>query len=135
MQRAFHMYVFTLRISAIGLHPNPASLLWTGIRLGPPSDSTASDRPCRSASMTRTDRLPLSNTPVARRIVGRHNNRYGAILSALWSFWQSRQVANRNASRTGARQDTHSIVLFGSTAEVKEIRVAAIGTMTDFLSR
>jgi hypothetical protein len=83
--------------------------------------------------MTRTDRQPLRGTPMARRIVDRHKNRYGAVLSALWSFWHSRQVANRNTARTGARQDTHSIVLFGSTAEVKEIRMVAIWTMADFL--
>src|SRR5258706_3062776 len=86
----------------------PASLLSTSIRLGPPSDSTTSDQPCRSTSMTLTDRQPLQNTPMARRIVGRHNNRYGAVLSALWSFWHAREVATRNAARTGACQDTYS---------------------------
>ena len=72
--------------------------------------------------MTHTDRQPLQNTPMARRIVSRHNNRYGAVLSALWSFWHSREVATRNAARTGARQDTYSVVLFSATAEVKETR-------------
>ena len=83
--------------------------------------------------MTHTDRRPLQNTPMARRIMGRHNNRYGAVLSALWSFWQSREVATRNAARTGARQDTYSVVLFSSTAEVMEIRVVAYWTTSHFL--
>ena len=83
--------------------------------------------------MTNTDRQPLQHTPVTHRIVGRHNNRYGAVLSALWSFWSSRQAANRNAARTGARQDTCSIVLFSSTAEVRETRMAAIRNMSNFL--
>lgn len=83
--------------------------------------------------MTHTDRQPLQNTPMARRIVSRHNNRYGAVLSALWSFWHSREVATRNAARTGARQDTYSVVLFSATAEVKETRVVANRTTSDFL--
>lgn len=83
--------------------------------------------------MTRTDRQPLQNTPMTRRIVGRHNNRYGAVLSALWSFWYSREVATRRAACTGARQDTYSVVLFSATAEVKGIRVVAIGIVFDFL--
>ncbi len=83
--------------------------------------------------MTRTDRQPLQNTPMARRIVGGHNNRYGAVLSAIWSFLHSREVATRNAARTGVRQDTYSVVLFSATAEVKEIRVVAIGTASHFL--
>lgn len=83
--------------------------------------------------MTLTDRQPLKNTPMACRIVARHSNRYGAVLSALWSFLHSRQVATRNAARSGARQDTYSIVLFGSTAEVRKIHVVAIRAMSDFL--
>jgi hypothetical protein len=110
-----------------------ASLLWTSTRLGPLSDPTTSDQPCRSTSMTNTDRQPLRNTPMGHRIVARHNNRYGAVLSALWSFWHSRQVATRNAARSGARQDTYSIVLFCSTAKVKEICAVAIRAMSDLL--
>lgn len=70
--------------------------------------------------MTSTDRKPLTNTPMARHIAVQHNNRYGAVLSALWSFWHSRRVVTRNGGRSGVRQDMYSIVLFGSTAEVKE---------------
>ena len=114
----------------------PASLLSTSICPCPSSDSTTPDQPYRSKSMTRTDRQPLQNTPMARRIVGRHNNRYGAVLSALWSFWYSREVATRHAARTGAHQDTYSVVLFSATTEVKEIHVVAIiGTASDFLYR
>jgi len=68
--------------------------------------------------MTHADRQPLTNTPMARLIMSQHNTRYGAVLSALWSFWDSRRVATRNGDRSGARQDTYSIILFGSTAEV-----------------
>ena len=81
--------------------------------------------------MTSTDRKPLTNTPMARHIAVRHNNRYGAVLSALWSFWHSRRVVTRNGGRSGARQDMYSIVLFSSTAEVKGTRAAATRSMPD----
>ena len=111
----------------------PASLLWTSMRLGSSSDSTTSDQPCRSSSMASTDRRPLPNTPMARRIVGRHNNRYGAVLSALWSFCSSRQVTARNGARSGVRRDTYSVILFDSISEVKEIRAVATRSTADIL--
>ena len=131
MQRAFHMYVFTLKFLLLAYMIKPSIFVVDKYRSRSLSAHTSSDQPCRSTSMTRTDRQPLANTPMARRIVRQHNNRYGAVLSALWSFWHSRQVATRNGGHSGARQDIYSIVLFGSTAEVKEPRATATRSIPD----
>ena len=69
--------------------------------------------------MSWTDHRPLANTPMTRRISSQHNNRYGAVLSALHAFWASRQVATRNGTTTGVRQDSYSIVLFDHSSEVR----------------
>jgi len=70
--------------------------------------------------MSSTRHRPLANTPMTRRISLQHNNRYGAVLSALYAFWASRQVATRNGSTTGIRQDSYSIVLFDHSSEVRD---------------
>ena len=70
--------------------------------------------------MSSADHRPLANTPMTRRISSQHDNRYGAVLSALYGFWASRQVATRNGPTTGVRQDSYSIVLFDSSSEVRE---------------
>ena len=69
--------------------------------------------------MSLTDYRPLANTPMTRRISSQHNNRYGAVLSALYAFWASRQTATRNAATTGVRQDSYSIVVFDHSSEVR----------------
>ena len=68
--------------------------------------------------MSAKDHRPLANTPMTRRISSKHDNRYGAILSALYAFLASRQVATRNGSTTGVRQDSYSIVMFDHSSEV-----------------
>lgn len=66
--------------------------------------------------MSKTDRRPLANTPVTALISKHCNNRYGAVLSALLSFWLARETA---AIRSGSiRRDAYSIVLLGSQAQV-----------------
>ena len=69
--------------------------------------------------MSSTRNRPLASTPMTSRISLQHNNRYGAVLSALYAFWASRQVATRNGS-TGIRQDSYSIVLFDHSSEVRD---------------
>src|SRR5258706_16449117 len=71
----------------------------------------------RSGSMSLTDHRPLANTPMTQRVSSRHNNRYGAVLSALYGFWSSREVATRQGASSGIRQDAYSIILFDSTPE------------------
>jgi hypothetical protein len=72
----------------------------------------------RSGSMYSSDHQPLANTPMTQRVSSRHNNRYGAVLSALYAFWSSREVATRQGVSSGARQDSYSIVLFDHEPEV-----------------
>ena len=72
----------------------------------------------RSMSMSFTDHQPLANTPMTKRVSSKHNNRYGAVLSALYAFWSSREVATRQGAPLGIRRDAYSIVLFDSTPEV-----------------
>lgn len=65
--------------------------------------------------MSSSDRRPLPNTPVSTRISQTSNNRLGAVYSALYSFWLTRQ----GAIGTGAaRRDAYSIILFQSSATV-----------------
>jgi len=72
----------------------------------------------KSGSMSYSDHRPLANTPVSQRVSAHHNNRYGAALSALYAFWSSREVATRQGTPSGARQDSYSIVLFDDTPEI-----------------
>ncbi|KEP45510.1 putative cytochrome P450 family protein [Rhizoctonia solani 123E] len=61
--------------------------------------------------MTSTDCVPLPNTPINARLRRSNcNNRYGAVLSALYGFWLSREAAF-----TTRRQDTYSVVTFGDS--------------------
>ncbi|KEP46929.1 von willebrand factor type A domain protein, partial [Rhizoctonia solani 123E] len=71
-----------------------------------------------SGSMTDTDRLPLPNTPVSPRLVSSCNNRYGAVLSALYGFWLSRDAVALSAA-TQVRQDAYSIVTFNESATIR----------------
>ena len=57
-----------------------------------------------------SDRRPLPNTPATARITARANNRYGAVLSSLHSFWTARAAAIANSN--AARRDAYSVILF-----------------------
>ena len=63
-----------------------------------------------SGSMSLTDRRPLPNTPATARISAASDNRYGAVLSSLHSFWTARAAAI--ASSNAARRDAYSVILF-----------------------
>ncbi|KAF8552259.1 hypothetical protein OG21DRAFT_1416462 [Imleria badia] len=63
-----------------------------------------------SGSMELTDRRPLPNTPASARISARSNNRYGAVLSSLYSFWTAREAAIANLNVV--RRDAYTVVLF-----------------------
>ncbi|KAF8840167.1 hypothetical protein BDN67DRAFT_952189 [Paxillus ammoniavirescens] len=67
----------------------------------------------KSGSMSYPDRRPLPDTPASARIVRHSNNRFGAVLSSLYSFWLARDAA-MNAGARGARRDTYSVILFDS---------------------
>ena len=66
--------------------------------------------------MSLGDSKPLSNTPATARISARANNRYGAVLSSLHSFWTARAAAI--ASSNAARRDAYSVVLFDHEFEI-----------------
>ncbi|KAF8548217.1 hypothetical protein OG21DRAFT_1449416 [Imleria badia] len=68
-----------------------------------------------SGSMGLDDRRPLPNTPATARISAASNNRYGAVLSSLHSFWIARAAAI--ASSNAARRDAYSVVLFDHTVD------------------
>ncbi|KAG0701346.1 hypothetical protein DFH29DRAFT_990130 [Suillus ampliporus] len=67
----------------------------------------------RSSSMGCRDRRPLPNTPASDRIMRHSNNRFGAVLSSLYSFWSARAAAV--GGRQGARRDSYSVILFESS--------------------
>ncbi|KAG2340343.1 hypothetical protein BDR05DRAFT_889963 [Suillus weaverae] len=67
----------------------------------------------RSGSMASDDRRPLPNTPASDRIVRRSNNRFGAVLSSLYSFWSARATAI--GGQQAARRDSYSVILFDSS--------------------
>ncbi|KIO18760.1 hypothetical protein M407DRAFT_83585 [Tulasnella calospora MUT 4182] len=64
--------------------------------------------------MRNTDRLPLPHQPVASRIESRHNNRFGAVLSALYQFLQERYSSNGGDER----RDAYSILVFNQLTEI-----------------
>lgn len=66
----------------------------------------------RSGSMGYTDRRPLAGTPVTARISQYCNNRLGAVYSALYAFWKSRQTAMTTQQSNAARRDAYSVILF-----------------------
>jgi len=67
--------------------------------------------------MSRKDRRPLADAPMANRIRRSADNRLGAVYSALYSFWSSRQVAvTANRQAVGARRDAYSVILFNEEA-------------------
>lgn len=63
--------------------------------------------------MARPDRQPLPNAAGTQRITPTANNRLGAVLSSLYSFWIARQAAaSHNARLGGNRRDAYSIIFF-----------------------
>lgn len=69
--------------------------------------------------MKKGDRRPLPNAPSSGLIRQHANNRYGAVLSSLYGFWNSRQAAAQSAS-VGVRGDAYSFVTFGVQATVSQ---------------
>lgn len=70
------------------------------------------------------DRRPLSDTPISGQLRSSCDNRYGAVLSALYGFWKSREPLG-DASTGGVRgalhlprTDAYTIISFNSTAVV-----------------
>lgn len=67
----------------------------------------------RSGSMWCTDRQPLPNAPGTNRIIPTANNRLGAVIGSLYSFWTARQAAiSQNAQLGGRRRDAYSLIFF-----------------------
>ena len=63
--------------------------------------------------MGSTDRRPLAGTPTTNLISARYNNRLGAVYSALYSFWTSRQLASGGQpAQPAPRRDAYSVILF-----------------------
>ncbi|KAI6101021.1 hypothetical protein EDD16DRAFT_1844403 [Pisolithus croceorrhizus] len=65
----------------------------------------------RSGSMSYNDRRPLPNTPASARICARSDNRIGAVVSSLFSFWSARAAAIGSGGNAG-RRDAYSVILF-----------------------
>ena len=65
--------------------------------------------------MSSDDRRPIPNTPVTARIRSFANNRYGAVLSSLYSFWTARAAALANSN--AARRDAYSLILFNKRVD------------------
>jgi hypothetical protein len=68
--------------------------------------------------MTSSDHKPLPNLPVTSRLVSQCNNRYGAVVSALYGFLKVQESVVANAGLK-SRQDAYSIVVFDDKAEVR----------------
>lgn len=66
----------------------------------------------RSSSMQETDHLPSRNTPVSAILTQRANNRFGAVLSATYAFWLSREAAISRITSAGRRKDFTTVVAF-----------------------
>ena len=66
--------------------------------------------------MSYSDHRPLTNTPVSAQIQRSHNNRLGAVYSALHSFWTSRHAAvTGQGAAVASRRDAYSVILFDHT--------------------
>ena len=65
--------------------------------------------------MWSADRRPLPNAPGANRIIPTANNRLGAVVASLYSFWIARQAAvSQNAQLEGRRKDAYSLIFFSN---------------------
>ncbi|KAL4067444.1 hypothetical protein V8B97DRAFT_1873723 [Scleroderma yunnanense] len=69
----------------------------------------------RSGSMSSTDRRPLESTPTSVKIRATSDNRFGAVLSSLFSFWSARAAAI-GSSGSAVRRDAYSVILFDDRA-------------------
>ncbi|KAF8289765.1 hypothetical protein DL93DRAFT_2069130 [Clavulina sp. PMI_390] len=69
-----------------------------------------------SGSMNRRDRQPLQNTPATYNIAQVFPNRFGAVLSALYSFLMARNASLSSAG--GSRRDWYSVILFDNVSKV-----------------
>ena len=73
--------------------------------------------------MSLSDQQPPLNSWAVERIVHKANNRLGAVLSALYSFWIARQAAvDRNSSLGGIRKDAYSLIFFNHEASETSIQ-------------
>ncbi|KIJ09825.1 hypothetical protein PAXINDRAFT_102165 [Paxillus involutus ATCC 200175] len=84
----------------------------------------------RSSSMSHKDKRPLSDTPASAKIIRHSDNRFGAVLSSLYSFLLARDAA-MNAGARGTRKDTYSVILFDS--EVTQAVFNDVGSSADQL--
>lgn len=66
----------------------------------------------RSGSMDYNDHRPLANTPTTALIAQNSNNRLGAVYSALYGFWKSRNAALSTSGQQASRRDAYSVILF-----------------------
>ncbi|CAG8710849.1 9684_t:CDS:2, partial [Racocetra fulgida] len=66
----------------------------------------------RSGSMSSTDKKPLPDTPVYNLIKARHENRTGAVYSAVYSFMEARLAAQARSQLQSTNKDTVSLILF-----------------------
>ncbi|KIO18763.1 hypothetical protein M407DRAFT_224787 [Tulasnella calospora MUT 4182] len=68
----------------------------------------------RSGSMSYSDRRPLQGQPVTAKITRSNDNRFGAVLSALYGFW-----ITRGSGTSGPRRDAYSVITFDSYAQTQ----------------
>ncbi|KAL4063347.1 hypothetical protein J3A83DRAFT_4404551 [Scleroderma citrinum] len=71
----------------------------------------------KSGSMSNTDRRPLRNTPASKKICATSDNRFGAVLSSLFSFWSARAAAIGSGD-SAIRRDAYSVILFNNGARI-----------------
>ncbi|CAG8461669.1 10314_t:CDS:2, partial [Dentiscutata heterogama] len=64
----------------------------------------------RSSSMSSSDKKPVPNTPVYNLLKTNHDNRTGAVYSAVYSFMETRLSAQARSKSTN--KDTISLILF-----------------------
>ncbi|KAB5588316.1 hypothetical protein CTheo_8242 [Ceratobasidium theobromae] len=69
-----------------------------------------------STSMRNTDRTPLRDTPVSALLRDSCNNRYGAVLSALYGFLRSREAIYTTSQ---PRQDAYTVVTFSKSPQTR----------------
>ncbi|KEP47826.1 von willebrand factor type A domain protein [Rhizoctonia solani 123E] len=85
-----------------------------------------------STSMRSGDRKPLPNTPISQRLRLTCNNRYGAVLSALYGFWKERERENAPSIHAHGpahtRSDTYTIITFNRSADVRVVNDASSTT-------
>ncbi|CAJ0912222.1 15411_t:CDS:2 [Entrophospora sp. SA101] len=70
--------------------------------------------------MSHNDRKPLENIRlgIREKIAQRHDNRLGAVYSAVYSFMETRLTSQRNLTKGAINKDTVSLILFNSSTIV-----------------